>query len=50
VEIKKVWQRKDGVKFVIIPKESNINHGDYVKIIKLGGQNVKRTTGSREES
>ena len=37
MEIKKVWERKDGVKFVIVPKNSNIKSGDYVKIIKING-------------
>lgn len=35
IEIKKVLERKDGIKMVIIPKNSKIKKGDYVKIIKL---------------
>lgn len=35
IEIKKVLIRKDGVKYIIIPKNTNINEGDYVKITKL---------------
>lgn len=35
MEIKKVWERKDGVKFVIIPKNSEIQGGDYVSIDKI---------------
>jgi len=35
IEIRKVLERKDGIKMVIIPKKSNINKDDYVKIIKL---------------
>lgn len=33
--IKKVLERKDGVKMVIIPKRSVIKGGNYVKIIKM---------------
>jgi len=35
IEIRKVLERKDGIKMVIIPKKSNIKKDDYVKIIKL---------------
>jgi len=36
MEIRKVWERKgDGVKFVVIPKNSEIKKGDYVKINKM---------------
>ena len=35
MEIKKVLVRKDGIKYLIIPKNSGIDAGDYVKIIKL---------------
>jgi len=30
--IKKVLQRKDGMKYVIIPKDADISKNDYVKI------------------
>jgi len=30
--IRKVWDRKDGRKLVTIPKESDIEAGDYVKV------------------
>ena len=33
-EIRKVLERKDGIKMVIIPKKSKIKKGDYVKVIK----------------
>lgn len=33
--IKKVLERKDGVKMVIIPRSSEFRKGDYVKLIKL---------------
>ena len=36
MEIKKVLLRKDdGTKLVIIPRNSEIKEGDYVKIIKV---------------
>ncbi len=35
IEIRKVLERKDGIKMVIIPKHSNIKKGDYVSITKI---------------
>ena len=35
MEIKKVLLRRDGVKYVIIPKHSNLNAGDLIKLIKI---------------
>lgn len=35
MEIKKVKLRKDGTKTIIVPKHSDIQEGDYVKIIKI---------------
>ena len=35
VEIRKCLERKDGVKMVIVPKNSKIKKGDYVKIEKV---------------
>jgi len=35
MEIKKVLERKDGIKFIVVPKNSNIKKGDYVRIIKI---------------
>jgi len=37
-----VWERSDGVKFVIIPKHSNIKKGDYVRINKIKDESGKR--------
>lgn len=34
-EIRKVLQRKDGVKMCIIPKKSKIKKDDYVRISKI---------------
>jgi hypothetical protein len=42
VEIRKVLIRNDGIKYVIIPKKSDLSAGDYVRIIKLEEENGKR--------
>ena len=34
MEVKKVLIRSDKVKYIIIPKKSNIEAGDYVTIVK----------------
>lgn len=36
-EVRRVLERKDGIKMVIIPKRSKIVKGDYVRITKLWG-------------
>lgn len=44
MEIKKVLMRRDGkMKFVIIPIESDIEKGDYVKIEKIDSSRAKGT-------
>lgn len=43
MEVKKVCVRKDGVKYIIIPKHSNIIGGDLVTINKLEEKNGRRT-------
>ena len=35
LEIRKVLERKDGIKMVIIPKNSEIRKGDYVGVFKI---------------
>ena len=35
MEIKKVLLRSDGIKYIIIPKKSEIKSGDFVQIIKV---------------
>lgn len=35
MEIKKVLQRKEGTKIVVVPKNSEIEAGDYVIIKKV---------------
>ena len=39
--IKKVLQRKDGIKMVIVPKNSDIQKDDYVMINKIDEKNQK---------
>lgn len=34
-EIRRVLQRSDGVKYLIIPKPSNIKANDYVRITRV---------------
>lgn len=41
MEIRKCLERKDGVKMVIVPKNSDIKKGDYVKIEKIKKKEVK---------
>lgn len=38
MEIKRVRDRGDGVKQVTVPKDSDIEEGDYVKIEKIEGE------------
>ena len=33
--IKKVLVRTDGIKYIVIPKDSKLNLGDYVMITKI---------------
>jgi len=40
-EVKKVLERKDGVKVVIIPKSFSVKKGDYVIIQKVNAEEVK---------
>jgi len=35
MEVKKVLVRKDGVKYIIVPKNSKLNTGDLIKLIKI---------------
>lgn len=44
MEIKKVLQREmDQMKYVIVPKNSNIKKGDYVKIEKIKNQEEEQS-------
>jgi hypothetical protein len=35
MEVKKILIRKDGVKYIIVPKNSPLNAGDLIKMIKI---------------
>ena len=41
MEIRKVLQRKDGIKMVIVPKNSDMNKDDYVMISKVNQKDIK---------
>jgi len=41
MEIRKVLIRKDGIKYLIVPKNSEINSGDYVTIDKIDKEVIK---------
>ena len=41
MEIRKVLIRKDGIKYLIVPKKSDIKPGSYVKIIPISDKEVK---------
>jgi hypothetical protein len=40
MEVTKVLERKDGIKYVIIPKKSDLNKGDCIAIIKLNEEDI----------
>lgn len=49
MEIKRVLERKDGIKVVVIPKNSPIKKGDYVQIIKVEEKNANNTNDENGE-
>jgi len=52
MEIRKILQRTDGIKYLIIPKKSDLKKGDYVMIIKINQKEVienKETETSEEK-
>jgi len=47
--IRKVWQAKsNGTKYITIPKNCNINAGDYVKLIRIIEPNCEYETETIE--
>jgi len=42
MEIRKVLIRTDGIKYVIVPKASKIQAGDYVKLTKMEEKDGKK--------
>ena len=42
MEVRKCLERTDGIKYVIIPKKSDIKKGDPIAIIKLDEKEVKK--------
>lgn len=49
MEIRKVLERKDGVKMVIVPKDSEIKKGDYIMITKVDEKEVKNGRRKKEK-
>ena len=47
MEIKKVLKRTDGIKYLIIPKNSDIIAGDFVMITKLNQKEVEKNARNR---
>ena len=42
MEIKKILKRTDGIKYLIIPKSSDLNAGDFVMITKIDEKEVEK--------
>lgn len=50
MEIKKVLIRKhDKIKFIIVPRNSDIEVGDYVKLVKIPNEEQEEKEESEEE-
>ena len=47
VEVRRVLERSDKIKYIIIPKKSNFNKGDLVIVKKL---NTEENNGRTEET
>ena len=47
MEVKKVLLRKDGVKYIIVPRNSQLNAGDLIKLIKMEKEDTKNEWGKR---
>lgn len=43
MEIRKVLIRKDGIKYIIIPKKSTLKAGDFVRVIKLEEEDGRKS-------
>lgn len=41
MEIRKVLKRTDGIKYLVVPKNSQINAGDFVMLIKVNEKEVR---------
>ena len=40
MEIRKILRRTDGIKYLIVPKKSDLKKDDYVMIIKINKEEV----------
>jgi len=50
MEIRKVLERKDGIKYLIIPKKADFKKGDFVEINKIGGQDGREGKDRKDNS
>jgi len=50
MEVTKCLGRKDGIKYAIIPKKSDIVKGDAIMITKINEKEVKEEDGKRKRS
>lgn len=50
MEIRKVLKRTDGIKYLIIPKSSDINAGDFVKIFKIDTREVENDDNRKRKN
>ena len=50
MEIKKVLERKDGIKMIIIPKNMDVKKGDSVGIIKIDEKEVIENARRRNKN
>ena len=48
MEIRRVLERKDGIKYLIIPKRSDINPGDHVGIVKINQTEVEKNVRGKK--
>ena len=49
MEVRKVLERKDGIKMAIIPKSSGIKKDDFVLVLKLTPNNLTLVNKLMEE-
>lgn len=47
MEIKKILKRTDGIKYLIIPKASDLEAGDFVMITKIDEKEVGKKNGKK---
>lgn len=48
MEIRKILLRTDGIKYLVIPKRSELNAGDFVMLIKINEKEVIKNARERK--